>query len=85
MTLSVRDRFYSKNRDFFQKSESDNFFGSESCHKQMSLLRTSNKELMLHIRLEKITKPSLKSMDSTNPQSDRLCKKGGKARPRLPF
>ncbi len=28
---------------------------------------------MLLIRLEKVTKPSLKSLDSTNAQSDRLC------------
>ncbi len=33
------------------------------------ILRTSEKELMLLIRLEKVTKPSLKSLDSTNPQS----------------
>ncbi len=28
---------------------------------------------MMLIMLEKITKPSLKSLDSTNPHSDRLC------------
>ncbi len=38
------------------------------------------KELMLLIRLEKVTKPSLKSLDSTNPQSDRLCTNGGHSR-----
>ncbi len=37
------------------------------------ITRTSEKELILLIRLEKVTKPSLKSLDSTNPQSDRLC------------
>ncbi len=39
---------------------------------------------MLLIRLEKVTKPSLKSLDSTNPQSDRLCTNGGNSRPLLP-
>ncbi len=37
--------------------------------KQRRLLRTSEKELMLLIRLENITKPSLQSLDSTSPQS----------------
>ncbi len=36
------------------------------------------------IRLEKFTKPSLKSLDSTNPHSDRLCTNGGNSRPMLP-
>ncbi len=76
--MSVRDLFYSKNRDL---SKSDHVCGSESCHEQRRLLRTSEKELMLLIRLEKITKPSLKSLDSTNPQSDRLCTNGGNSRP----
>ncbi len=79
--MSVRDLFYSKNRDL---SKSDHVCGSESCHKQRRLLRTSEKELMLLIRLEKFTKPSLKSLDSTNPQSDRLCTNGGNSRPLLP-
>ncbi len=34
------------------------------------LLRTSENELVLLIRLERVTKPSLKSLDSTNLQSD---------------
>ncbi len=34
------------------------------------LRRTLEKELMLIIRLEKATKPSLMSLDSTNPQSN---------------
>ncbi len=79
--MSVRDLFYSKNRDL---SKSDHVCGSESCHEQRRLLRTSEKELMLLIRLEKFTKPSLKSLDSTNPQSDRLCTNGGTSRPLLP-
>ncbi len=64
-------------------SKSDHVCGSESCHEQRRLLRTSEKELMF-IRLEKVTKPSLKSLDSTNPQSDRLCTNGGNSRPLLP-
>ncbi len=68
--MSVRDLFYSKNRDL---SKYDHVCGSESCHVQKRLLRTSEEKLMLLIRLEKVTKPSLKSLDSTNPQSDRLC------------
>ncbi len=68
--------FFSKNRDL---SKSDHVCGSESCHKQRRLLRTSEKELMLLIRLEKITKPSLKSLDSTNPQSDHTNKDHSKA------
>ncbi len=47
-------------------------------------LRTSEKELLLLIRLAKVTKLFLKSLDSTNPQSDRLCTKGGNSRPLLP-
>ncbi len=78
---SVRDLFYSKNMDL---SKSDHVCGSESCHEQRRLLRISEKELMLLIRLEKVTKPSLKSLDSTNPQSDRLCTNGGNSRPLLP-
>ncbi len=50
--------FIKKNRDL---SKSDHVCGSESCHKQRRLLRTSEKELILLIRLEKVTKPSLKS------------------------
>ncbi len=34
--------------------------------------------LLLLIRLEKVTKPSLKGLDSTNPQSDILRANGGK-------
>ncbi len=79
--MSVRDLIYSKNRDL---SKSDHVCGSESCHEQRRLLRTSEKELMLLIRLEKVTKPSLKCLDSTNPQSDRLCTNGGNSRPLLP-
>ncbi len=37
------------------------------------------------IRIEKVTKPSLKSLDSTNPQSHRLCTNGENSRPLLPF
>ncbi len=55
--MSVHDMFYSKNRDL---SKSDHVCGSESCHEQRRLLRTSEKELILLIRLEKVTKPSLK-------------------------
>ncbi len=79
--MSVRDRFYSKNRDL---SKSDHVCGSESCQKQRRLWRTSGKELMLLIRLEKVTKLSLKSLYSTNPQSDRLCTTGGNSWPLLP-
>ncbi len=60
--MSVHDLFYTKNRDL---SKSDHVCGSESCLKQRRLLKTSEKELMLLIRLEKVTKPSLKSLDST--------------------
>ncbi len=76
--MSVRDLFYSKNRDL---SKSDHVCGSESCHEQRRLQRTLEKELMLLIRLEKVTKPSLKSLDPTNPQSDRFCTNGGNPRP----
>ncbi len=79
--MSVRDRFYLKNRDL---SKSDHVCGSESCHEQRRFLRTSEKELMLLIRLEKVIKPSLKSLDSKNPQSDILCTNGGNSRPLLP-
>ncbi len=58
--MSVRDLCYSKNKDL---SKSDRVCGSESCHGQRRLLRTSEKELMLLIGLETITKPSLKSLD----------------------
>ncbi len=68
--MSVRDLFYS-NRDL---SKSDHVCGSESCHEQRRLLRISEKELMLLIRLEKVT----------NPQSDRLYTNGGYSRPLLP-
>ncbi len=71
--MSERDLFYSKNRDL---SKSDHVCESESCHEQRRLLRTLEKELMLLIRLEKVTNPSLKSLDPTNPQSDRLCTNG---------
>ncbi len=79
--MSVCDLFYSKNRDL---SKSDHVCVSESCHEQRRSLRTLETELMLLIRLEKVTKPSLKSLDSTNPQSDRLCANGGNSRLRLP-
>ncbi len=39
---------------------------------------------MLLIRLEKFTKSSLESLESTNPQSERLCTNGGNSRPLLP-
>ncbi len=78
--MSVCDLFYSKNRD---QSKSDHVCGSESCHEQIRSPRTSGKEFMLLIRLEKVTKPSLKSLDPTNPQSDRLCTNGGNSRPLL--
>ncbi len=77
--MSVCDLFYSKNRIY----QSLIIF-VESCHEQRRSLRTSEKELMLLIRLERVTKPSLKSLDSTNPQSDRLCTNGGNSRPMLP-
>ncbi len=80
--MSVRDPFYSKNRDL---SKSDHVCGSESCHEQRRLLRTSDKELLSLIRQEKVTKPSLKSLDSTNPQSDRLCKNGGNSKSTVTF
>ncbi len=38
--MSVRDLFYSENRDL---SKSDHVCGSESCHEQRRLLRTSEK------------------------------------------
>ncbi len=60
--MSVRDLFYSKNRDL---SKSDRVCGSESCHEQRRLPRTAGKELMLLIRLEEVTKPSLKSLDKS--------------------
>ncbi len=66
-------------------SKSDHVCGSESCHKQRRLLRISEKHLMLLIRLEKVTNPSLKSLDSSDTQSDRLSTNGGNARPLLPF
>ncbi len=64
--------------------KSDHVCGSESCHEQRRLLRTSDKVLLSLIRQGKVTKPSLKSLDSTNPQSDRLCKNGGNSSPLLP-
>ncbi len=54
--MSIRDLFYSKNKDL---TKSDHVCGSEI--EEM----TSEKELMLLIRLEKVRKPSLKR----NPQS----------------
>ncbi len=49
--VSMRDR-----------SKSDHVCGSESWHEQRRFRRTSEKELLLLlIRLEKVTKPSLKS------------------------
>ncbi len=51
---------------------------------QRRLMRTSEKELMLLIRLEMFTKPSLKSLASTNPPSDRLCTNWGNSRPLWP-
>ncbi len=57
--------FYTKNRDL---SKSDHVCGSESWLEQRKSLRTlEKKKLLLLIRLEKVTKPSLKSLDSTNP------------------
>ncbi len=57
--MSVCDLFYSKNMVL---SKSDHVCGSESCHEQRRLLRTSEKELMLLIRLEKFTKQSLRAL-----------------------
>ncbi len=79
--VSLPALFNLKNRDL---SKFDCVCGSESLHKQRRSLRTSEKELLLLIRLEKVTKPSLKGLDSTNPQSDRLCTNGGNSRPLLP-
>ncbi len=56
----------------------------ESCHEQSRLLRTSGKRVDVAHQAGKVTKPSLKSLDSTNPQSDRLCTNGGNSRPQLP-
>ncbi len=58
--MSVRNLFYWKNMDL---SKSDHVCGNESCHKQRRLLRTSEKLLLL-IRLEKFTNPSLKSLET---------------------
>ncbi len=63
---------------------SDHVCGNQSCHEQRRLLRTSVKELILRISLEKVTKPTLKSLNSTNAQSDRLCTNGGYSRQVLP-
>ncbi len=52
--------FYLKNRVL---SKSDHVCGSESWHEQRRSPRTSEKELLLLIRLENVTKPSLKSLD----------------------
>ncbi len=79
--VSVHALFYSKNRDL---SKSDHVCGSVSWHKQRRSLRTSEKELLLLIRLEKVTKTSLKCLNCTNPQSDRLCTNGGNSGPLLP-
>ncbi len=57
--MYVCDLFYSKNMVL---SKSDHVCGSESCHEQRRLLRTSEKELMLLIRLEKFTKQSLRAL-----------------------
>ncbi len=73
--------FYLKNRDL---TKSDHVCGSVSWHKQWRSLRTSEKELLLLIRLEKVTKTSLKCLNCTNPQSDRLCTNGGNSGPLLP-
>ncbi len=64
--------------------KSEHVCGSESCHEHRRLLRNSEKELLLLIRMEKVTKPSLKRLDSTHPQSDRLCTNGGISRSLLP-
>ncbi len=39
-------------------------------HEHRSHLRTKENKLLLLIRLEKVTKSSLKSLDTTNPQLD---------------
>ncbi len=71
--MSVCDLFYSKNRDL-----------TKSCLWKWIMSRT--KEITEDKKswcysLEKFTKPSLKSLDSTNPQSDRLYTNGGNSRP----
>ncbi len=77
--MSVRGLFYSKNRDL---SKSDLVCGIMSRTKEIT--EDLVKRVDVLIRLEKFTKPSLKGLDSTNPQSDRLCTNGGNSRPPLP-
>ncbi len=80
--MSVRDLFYSKNRD---RSNSDHVWGDVNhVTSKGDYWGPWKKSCILLIRLEKVTKPSPKSLDSTNPQSDRLCTNGGNSRPLLP-
>ncbi len=65
---------YLENRDL---SKFDYVCGSVSRHKQWRSLRTSEKEL------EKVTKPSIKCLDITNPQSDTLRTNRGNSGPML--
>lgn len=58
--------------------------GQASCQEQRISLRNSGRGWLMLTRLERVTKSSLKSLDSTIPQSDRLCTNGGDSRPRLP-
>ncbi len=74
--MPVHDLFYSKNRDL---SKSDHVCGSESWTKEIT------EDLWKRVDVaHQARKPSLKSLDSTNPQSDRLCSNGGNSRPLLP-
>jgi len=52
------------------RSKSDHVCGSESWHEQRRSRRTSEKELLLLIRLEKVTKPSLKCWPQIHSQID---------------
>ncbi len=74
---SVHALLYLENRDL---SKFDHVCGSVSWHKQWRSLRTSEKVLVLLIGLEKDTKPYLKCLDLTNPQSDTLCTNRGSQR-----
>ena len=61
--------FYLKNRDL-SKSDLHNTCLWKCIEAQRRFLRTLEKELLMLIRLEKVTKPFLKSLESTNPQAD---------------
>lgn len=67
----MRILFYLKNRDLSKSNLQTHVSWSVSWHKQRKFLRSTEMLLML-IRLEKVTKQSLKNLDSIKPQSERF-------------